>query len=147
MIDVDGIEPVLDGYFLNTGTRHFVKFVENVDAVNVEEEGKALRWNEVFAPEGTNVNFVQICNDHLKIRTFEKGVEGETLACGTGITAAAIAAWFNYNGGESVFPAGQNGLISVRLQARRGDILSVDFLPKGPASFREIYLTGPAEFA
>jgi len=167
MIDVDGIREVLGGYFLNTGTRHFVKFVEDVDAIDMATEGKALRWNEAFAPEGANVNFVQRMPDGtLKIRTFEKGVEGETLACGTGITAAALAAWFagilpgDTDAGHSdgqcrdrrplvghgtalcpsrLAPAG------IRLQARRGDILSVDFIPDGPASFRSIHLTGPAE--
>lgn len=144
MIDVEGVSEVLGGYFLNTGTRHFVKFVEDVDAIDVATEGKTLRWNEAFAPEGANINFVQRLPDgSLKIRTFEKGVEGETLACGTGITAAAIAAGFLgsvQNGSDD-----ESGRISIRLQARRGDILSVDFIPEGPASFSSIHLTGPAE--
>ena len=141
MIDVDGISELLGGYFLNTGTRHFVKFVEDVDAIDIEKEGKALRWNEAFAPEGANINFVQRMPDGtLKIRTFEKGVEGETLACGTGITAAAIAAF------AATFPAAGDGRVSIRLQARSGDLLSVDFRITGPASFRDIHLTGPAEF-
>lgn len=134
MIDVEGVSEMLGGYFLNTGTRHFVKFVDDVDAIDIEKEGKELRWNEAFAPEGANVNFVQRLPDGtLKIRTFEKGVEGETLACGTGITASALAA----------FSCGEN---SIRLQARRGDILQVDFEPAGPGIFRNIHLTGPAEF-
>ena len=144
MIDVEGVSEVLGGYFLNTGTRHFVKFVEDVDVIDVATEGKALRWNEAFAPEGANINFVQQLPDgSLKIRTFEKGVEGETLACGTGITAAAIAAGFLgslQNGSD-----GESGRISIRLQARRGDILTVDFIPDGSASFSSIHLTGPAE--
>lgn len=144
MVDVEGISEMLGGYFLNTGTRHFVKFVDDVDAIDVATEGKALRWNEAFAPEGANINFVQQLPDgSLKIRTFEKGVEGETLACGTGITAAAIAAGFLgsvQNGRDD-----ESGRISIRLQARRGDILSVDFIPNGPASFSSIHLTGPAE--
>ena len=168
MIDVEGVSEVLGGYFLNTGTRHFVKFVEDVDAIDVATEGKTLRWNEAFAPEGANINFVQQLPDgSLKIRTFEKGVEGETLACGTGITAAALAAWFagilpgDTDAGHSdgqcrdrrplvghgtalcpsrLAPAG------IRLQARRGDILTVDFIPDGPARFHDIHLTGPAEF-
>ena len=92
MIDVQGITPMLGGYFLNTGTRHFVKFVDDVEQIDVDAEGKALRWNEAFAPIGTNVNFVHVAPDGLHVRTFEKGVEGETLACGTGLTASAIAA-------------------------------------------------------
>ena len=136
MIDVEGVSEVLDGYFLNTGTRHFVKFVEDVDAIDVATEGKALRWNKAFAPEGANINFVQQLPDgSLKIRTFEKGVEGETLACGTGITASALAA----------YSCGEKADTSIRLQARRGDILTVDFIPDGPASFSSIHLTGPAE--
>lgn len=138
MIDVEGISEVLGGYFLNTGTRHFVKFVEDVDATDVDTDGKALRWDGTFAPEGTNVNFVQVCPDGLlKIRTFEKGVERETLACGTGITAGALAAAFC---GFLATPG------TVRLQARRGDILTVDYKQTGPANWNDIHLTGPAEF-
>ena len=137
MIDVEGVSEVLGGYFLNTGTRHFVKFVEDVDAIDVATEGRTLRWNEAFAPEGANINFVQRLPDgSLKIRTFEKGVEGETLACGTGITASALAA----------YSCGEKADTSIRLQARRGDILQVDFQPAGPGIFRNVYLTGPAEF-
>ena len=93
MIDVHGVTPMLGGLFLNTGTRHFVKFVPDVEQVDVPSEGRALRWDPAFAPEGTNVNFVHVAEDGLHVRTFEKGVEGETLACGTGLTASAIAAY------------------------------------------------------
>ena len=132
MIDVQGITPILGGYFLNTGTRHFVKFVEDVEQVDIDTEGKALRWDPAFAPIGTNVNFVHVAPDGLHVRTFEKGVEGETLACGTGLTASAIAAYVQ-------------GLVperSVRLRARQ-DWLSVDFKPASGA-FTDVYLTGPA---
>ena len=127
MIDVEGVTPVMDGYFLNTGTRHFVKFVDDVDGIDVEKEGKRLRWDKAFQPDGTNVNFVQIAEDGLHVRTFEKGVEGETLACGTGITASAIA-------------YGQ----PVNLQCRRGDWLWVDYTKSG-TGFKDVFLTGPAE--
>ena len=93
MIDVHGVTPMLGGLFLNTGTRHFVKFVDDVEQVDIDKEGKALRWDPAFAPLGTNVNFVHVAPDGLHVRTFEKGVEGETLACGTGLTASAIAAY------------------------------------------------------
>jgi diaminopimelate epimerase len=147
MIDVEGVSEVLGGYFLNTGTRHFVKFVDDVDAIDVEKEGKELRWNKAFAPEGANVNFVQIlAGGTLKVRTFEKGVEGETLACGTGITASAIAAY--YAGRLPVTPASAKERTEVKLLARRGDMLKVDFVPSetDPASFGSVHLTGPAEF-
>ena len=133
MIDVHGIKPILGGYFLNTGTRHFVKFVEGVDEMDVDTEGRALRHNPAFAPEGANVNFVERCEGFLKIRTFEKGVEGETLACGTGITASAIAASI----------AGPRSR-EWTLRCRRGDLLKVDFTADGE-DFTEVHLTGPAE--
>ena len=140
MIDVHGITPLLGGFFLNTGTRHFVKFVRDVDAIDVEADGHALRWNPAFAPEGTNVNFVERCEGFLKVRTFEKGVEGETLACGTGITASAIAAQFAGIGQPEQASSGK----SWTLQCRRGDLLKVDFNAAGE-DFTEVHLTGPAE--
>ena len=136
MIDVQGVTPMMGGYFLNTGTRHFVKFVEDVEQVDVEAEGKALRWDPAFAPIGTNVNFVHVAPDGLHVRTFEKGVEGETLACGTGLTASAIAAY-----SASVIP--DEAKESVRLRARQ-DWLSVSFTPGPDEKFTDVYLTGPA---
>ena len=135
MIDVQGITPMLGGYFLNTGTRHFVKFVDDVEKVAIDTEGKALRWNEAFAPVGTNVNFVHIAPDGLHVRTFEKGVEGETLACGTGLTACALVAH------HAGVPADTLG--AYRLRARQ-DWLSVNFRPETGEKFTDVYLTGPA---
>ena len=135
MIDVQGITPILGGYFLNTGTRHFVKFVEDVEQVDVDAEGKALRWNEAFAPVGTNVNFVHVAPDGLHVRTFEKGVEGETLACGTGLTACALVAH------HTDVPTATPG--AYRLRARQ-DWLSVNFTPGEDEKFTDVYLTGPA---
>ena len=150
MIDVQGITPMLGGYFLNTGTRHFVKFVEDVEQVDVDAEGKALRWNEAFAPIGTNVNFVHVAPDGLHVRTFEKGVEGETLACGTGLTASAIAAYAAsvIPSDPSVIPSDPSVIPSeakesVRLRARQ-DWLSVNFTPGADEKFTDVYLTGPA---
>ena len=140
MIDVEGILPVRNGFFLNTGTRHLVRFVPDVDKVDIDREGPALRRDPAFAPEGTNVNFVQETPDGLRIRTFEKGVEGETLACGTGITAAAIAAF-----AAGIEPTVTDG-VGYRLQCRRGDWLSVDFRPAPGGAFRNVWLTGPAAF-
>ena len=154
MIDVQGITPMLGGYFLNTGTRHFVKFVEDVEQVDVDAEGKALRWNEAFAPIGTNVNFVHVAPDGLHVRTFEKGVEGETLACGTGLTASAIAAYeisrlrpagSARNDKKSTKAEGDALVMekSYRLRARQ-DWLSVNFTPGADEKFTDVYLTGPA---
>ena len=138
MRDVEGVTPIKEGYFLNTGTRHYVQFVENVDDIDMEAVAKPIRWDEAFQPEGTNVNFVQVAADGLHVRTFEKGVEGETLACGTGITASAIAAWKREN---QAAPQ----TVSYRLQCRRGDWLQVDFRVQGPELLRDVYLTGPAQ--
>ena len=135
MIDVHGITPMLGGCFLNTGTRHFVKFVDDVDVVDVEAEGKALRWDPAFAPIGTNVNFVHVAPDGLHVRTFEKGVEGETFACGTGLTASALVA--HHAGVPTATPG------AYRLHARR-DWLSVNFTPGSDGTFTGVYLTGPA---
>ena len=135
MIDVQGITPMLGGYFLNTGTRHFVKFVDDVEQVDVDAEGKALRWDPAFAPIGTNVNFVHVAPDGLHVRTFEKGVEGETLACGTGLTASALVA--HHAGVPTATPG------AYRLRARQ-DWLSVDFTPGADKTFTDVYLTGPA---
>ena len=154
MIDVQGITPMLGGYFLNTGTRHFVKFVDDVEKVDIDVEGKALRWNEAFAPVGTNVNYVHVAPDGLHVRTFEKGVEGETLACGTGLTASAIAAYeisrlrpagSARNDNAPVISTKAEGRVekSYRLRARQ-DWLSVDFTPGPDDSFTDVYLTGPA---
>ena len=135
MIDVQGIKPILGGYFLNTGTRHFVIFVPDVEQVDIDSEGKALRWNPAFSPIGTNVNFVHVAPDGLHVRTFEKGVEGETLACGTGLTACALVAH------HAGVPAATPG--AYRLRARQ-DWLSVNFTPGADEKFTDVYLTGPA---
>ena len=160
MIDVQGVTSMKGGYFLNTGTRHFVKFVDSVDALDMEADAKPLRWDPAFQPEGTNVNFVAVRSYGLHVRTYEKGVEGETLACGTGLTASAIAAYQNAvsRGFGAKRPRGSGGLgpqsvedsmalqaISYRLQCRRGDWLQVEFRPAAGEQFTDVYLTGPAE--
>ena len=144
MIDVEGIKPMMGGYFLNTGTRHFVKFVRSVEAVDMEKDGPEYRWDEAFQPEGTNANFVEARPDGLHVRTFEKGVEAETLACGTGITASAIAACEAGIPGVDEASTGAEGCTSYRLQCLRGDWLQVDFKKDG-GRFTNVYLTGPAE--
>ncbi|MBR2227427.1 MAG: diaminopimelate epimerase, partial [Bacteroidales bacterium] len=111
-------------------------FVDDVEQVDIDTEGKALRWDPAFAPVGTNVNFVHVAPDGLHVRTFEKGVEGETLACGTGLTASAIAAY-----AAAVIPS--EAKESVRLRARQ-DWLSVNFTPGPDEKFTDVFLTGPA---
>ncbi|MBP5625378.1 MAG: diaminopimelate epimerase [Bacteroidales bacterium] len=163
MIDVHTFHPALDGWFLDTGTRHFVRFVPDVEAVDIEREGYQARWDPLFAPVGANANFVSVDPDGtLRVRTFEKGVEAETLACGTGITASAIAAYLvdstpraeepSFAGHEksarqilgvpcSTTPARESTRYAIQA---RIDRLAVDFRPEGD-HFTDVYLTGPAD--
>lgn len=146
MRDVAGITRVLDenAYFLDTGTRHLVKFVTGLADYPVVEEGRRLRRDPRFAPVGTNVDFVEREGAALRIRTFEKGVEDETLACGTGIVAAALAAYFR-NIPASAVP---DGTVSYPVHAAVAD-LQVDFRPSASGSSfcaSDVWLTGPAAF-
>jgi diaminopimelate epimerase len=119
--------------FLNTGVPHLVVFVDQVDQVDVAAIGRQLRFDEQFAPAGTNVNFVQIDRNHLKIRTYERGVEAETLACGTGNVASAIATEWIYNQGFSEYNCqAQGGTLKVKFSRQFSD------------HFTGVYLEGPA---
>ncbi len=122
-------------HFVNTGVPHAVIFVDHLDEVDVMAEGAATRYHPVFAPNGTNANFVQVlAPGHLAIRTYERGVEGETLACGTGVVASALA------------HAKTHGVSSpVQVRVRGGDTLHVTF-QSVDSDFREVTLTGPADF-
>jgi len=122
------------GYFINTGVPHLVYLTENLGGEDVQAVGKASRWHEVFKPAGTNVNFVQIDGPHkIRIRTYERGVEGETLACGTGSVAAALIAAAL---GKASSP--------VTVTTRGGDRLIVSFVQDGDA-FTNLHLEGSAE--
>ncbi len=120
---------------LNTGVPHAVLFVSDADQAMVREWGAEIRYHEQFAPKGTNVNFVQVLHPNLiRVRTYERGVEGETLACGTGVTASALIASRIH-----VFSS------PVKVQVRGGDILEVSF-KESSGQFSEVQLTGPADF-
>ena len=132
-LDVNG-RP-LEMHFLNTGVPHAVIFVDDLEAVDVVKDGAALRYHEAFAPKGTNANFVQALGPgRIAIRTYERGVEGETLACGTGVCAAAILHHLR---------TGDAGPIAVTV--RGGDTLEVSFEKSGDG-FHNVTLTGPADF-
>lgn len=128
---VGEIEP--DFTFLNTGSPHYVVFTRNVESLDIIAEAKKIRFNERFREEGTNVDFVEICDDHLFVRSYERGVEDETLSCGTGVTAAVLA--FSIKN--------PTGLTTTDVKTRGGK-LKVSFQKKGN-SFTDIWLEGPAE--
>jgi diaminopimelate epimerase len=122
-------------FFLNTGVPHTVVFVDDVEAVDVQQDGAALRYHEHFAPAGTNVNFVQAeAPGKLIVRTYERGVEGETLACGTGVTASAL---LHHTRTNSPSP--------VAVKVCGGDTLEVGFVPQARGTFTDVMLRGPAE--
>lgn len=128
--------PQPEAFVLDTGSPHYVAFVADVNAVDVEADGRAIRQSPDYVAEGINVNFVSGTVAGLEIATYERGVEDETLACGTGVTAAAIAAV------QRVKPA--PGPFDVPVKAKGGQ-LSVRGLYDGEV-FKELWLTGPATF-
>ncbi len=143
MVDVEKIEQVtipafapgapVVGCLLNTGVPHLVVFVDDTEAVNVESAGRMLRYLDQFAPAGTNVNFCKANGSDLQVRTYERGVEGETLACGTGNVACALAAEWSYN----------NGFTSYDSRTLGGP-LKISFSREEEEQFTDVWLEGPA---
>lgn len=141
---LSGVSVSSEGYFLDTGTRHYVRVVERIDTCDVVKEGRDIRYNaSQLQPIGANVNFIEPCADGLKVRTYEKGVEDETFACGTGIVASCIAA---FRSGIRPSQTMESG-VKYDVMAKR-DRLSVDFHPSdSPALMADnVYLTGPAAY-
>ena len=120
---------------LNTGVPHAVLFVADADRAMVRELGPEVRRHAHFSPKGTNVNFVQVLGpNHIRVRTFERGVEGETLACGTGVAASALIASRVHKFASP-----------VKVQVQGGDALEVSFADQN-GGFSDVRLSGPAEF-
>lgn len=132
MSDVSEIRTYGQDLWLHTGSPHYVVFVDDVSQVNVLEEGEQIRYAEPWGSEGTNVNFVEVNENGIKIRTYERGVENETLSCGTGVTAAAIAAHY----------AGKVSVDQLSVQTLGGE-LQVDLKKQGYI-YQHIWLKGPA---
>ena len=136
MKDVDSVETSsFSDYILDTGSPHYVKPVSNVMGVNVVKEGRDLRYSKRFADAGINVNFVEMMKDgEIYVRTYERGVEDETLSCGTGVTASAL-----------IFAHNSNGFNHVNVKTPGGS-LAVEFDKTADSSFSNIWLCGPAVF-
>ena len=123
-------------HFINSGVPHVVVSVSKVDDVDVRKRGAALRYHKEFSPAGANVNFIEKRTaNKILVRTYERGVEDETLACGTGVVASAL-----------VFAATEKIDGPIGVTVRSGSELSVDFKRAGN-KFTNVTLTGPAEFA
>ncbi len=135
MQNVDDVEFTLNYFLLNTGSPHYVKYVKNVETIDVVAEGRKIRNSKEFAENGVNVNFVEIISDdEIFVRTYERGVEDETLSCGTGVTASALIAAHN-----------EKGFNMVEVKTTGGN-LSVEFEKMSETEFTNIWLCGPAQF-
>ncbi len=135
MNDVAEITTNPDHYFLDTGSPHHVTFEKDIDKIDVYRQGKKIRYGSPYFETGTNVNFVeQIDNNTFKVRTYERGVENETLSCGTGVTAVAIASHLSKKSKNN----------HIKLQTSGGD-LEVSFKVENNI-YKNIILRGPATF-
>jgi diaminopimelate epimerase len=134
MNDVNQVEYHSGHAILNTGSPHFVKFASNVEEIDVVETGREIRYSKHFEKEGINVNFVETTDeDGIFVRTYERGVEDETLSCGTGVTASALMNAHNAKGFNRV---------EVKTP---GGPLSVEYNKVDDEHFDNIWLCGPAE--
>ncbi len=135
MKDVDKVEYHPGHTVINTGSPHFVKFAADVEEIDVVDSARGIRYSNTYAAEGINVNFVETLNeDRIFVRTYERGVEDETLSCGTGVTAAALLSAHN-----------DNGFNTVDVKTHGGN-LSVEFNKVDEEHFTDIWLCGPATF-
>ena len=132
MINVNEIKNIHQDFELNTGSPHYVKYIENISDFNVFEEGKAIRNSENYKEKGINVNFVEkISPEEIYVRTYERGVEDETYSCGTGVTASALTF------------LRKNNLNSIKVKTLGGNLKV--YADKNEDSFCNIWLEGPAK--
>lgn len=136
MIDVNKVNTFENDLVINTGSPHYLRFLSDIDKLDVYTEGYKVRNSDPFVKEGINVNFLEMKDGILHVRTFERGVEDETLSCGTGVTAAALA-------------AATKGILDgsniCKIQTKGGN-LHVRFNNNGESGFNDIWLEGPATF-
>jgi len=135
MVDVKGIEELDGGFYLDTGSPHFVRYVDDLQGTDVYKEGSKLRYSNMFGDGGANINFVRYNKaGHISLRTYERGVEDETWSCGTGTVASVLTSYYRF-GGPLIWDADV-----------KGGKLKVSFTPAGRGSFTDIRLDGPAKF-
>ncbi|MDQ6756652.1 MAG: diaminopimelate epimerase [Bacteroidota bacterium] len=135
MSDVNNVEVHSNYFILNTGSPHYVKYIRDIMKMDVKSSGRIIRYSTAFEKDGINVNFIETMDDDkIYVRTYERGVEDETLSCGTGVTASALIAAHN-----------DNGFNRVDVKTPGGN-LNVEFDKISDTSFENIWLNGPAEF-
>lgn len=137
MKDISGVRMTEKGFFLDSGSPHLVVFRDELESIDILKEGRKLRYDKYFKPAGVNVNFCRFVNpDTIEIRTYERGVEGETYSCGTGSAAAAVAASVSIKlfGRKEFEIIAKGGRLKVKLDRTTDD------------HFENIFLEGPAEF-
>jgi diaminopimelate epimerase len=135
MQDVNEVKKIASDYEIYTGSPHYIRFTNNINKENIVEFGKKIRYAENYAEKGINVNLAEIQGYEIAVLTYERGVEDETLSCGTGVTAVALAYAMEKN---------LKGKQSVNIHTK-GGVLKVSFI-RQENSFTNIYLSGPAEF-
>ncbi len=138
MIDVDGVKRIgnpdsYQGHFLDTGSPHLVVEVDSFDGLDVNSQGRKIRYSPAFSDEGVNVNFIQRKLNQIHIRTYERGVENETLACGTGSVAAALTVMFLDDKLE----------VPINIKAKGGGLKV--YAQKAKSGYADIWLEGPAK--
>ena len=135
MANVNKVEVHSNYFILNTGSPHYVKYIKDIIKMDVKNSGRMIRYSPAFEKDGINVNFVEsVDDDKIYVRTYERGVEDETLSCGTGVTASALIAAHN-----------DNGFNRVEVKTPGGN-LSVEFDKVDDNHFENIWLNGPANF-
>ncbi len=135
MIDIENIKITPDYIFLNTGSPHHVTFVDDLKNLNIKQEGAKIRYSHLYGQEGSNVNFITQNNENtFALRTYERGVEDETLSCGTGATAVAIA----------MHAIGKTTSNNINVTVEGGK-LEISFI-KNEQKYTNVFLKGPAEF-
>lgn len=137
MKDVNEVEAIEDDFYIDTGSPHYVRFINSeVKNCLLVETAQGIRYNDRFAAEGTNVNIVQAKDNVLNVRTYERGVENETLSCGTGVTAVALAAFAHQPQGKNI----------VQPISTPGGKLQITFDKTGANTYENIWLQGPAQY-
>lgn len=134
MIDVSSWKVLGNDYEIHTGSPHYIRWVKELSKLDVYNEGRNIRYNEVYKNEGININFIEETVNGINVRTYERGVEDETLSCGTGVTACAMAYVLKHN---------QSGAQSVDINTPGGK-LKVQFTLDSKG-FEQVFLVGPAE--